>query len=577
MQRNLLAATLVALMSLSTALRADSRCDLPEDEIEIRTTALGVDFVRTPDACFRNLPGYRFRANYVRIDGLRMHYIDAGPSDGPVVLMLHGQPAWSYLYRRMVPVLVSYGYRVIVPDHIGMGKSDKPIDPTIHEFEQHVDWTKQFIAALGLDDINLVIHDWGSHFGFRVAGNDPQRFDRIIAMNADLAIIPAGLNPFVAPTFEIDDALDGLDAETFFMNRSSDPVAAFQEWIDYAASHPDLSAGDVVQVASLFPLYEREVAAYDAPFPSLIYKAAIRAFPSMIAGIEQQNVPAFNTLGTYTNPFLFLAGEFDPNQGSVENQLKWTDHVPGAEGNSHRRYLASHFIQEDAGARLARQIARFIGSTEAGEVPTGGGTLFHARSCEILLVMPSGVAEIWGSSGLNDCPQAQWDALDFEAIGQQYGAIEVRPNGPFYTIMDESVFEQPAPPPGGMPPQVQLRDYGGITMRLLTTTNVSESPAGSRYTPSLVARNNTWVYVPGRRIFELVDPDGARYVMQLYNTGVDRDLAYADLETLGERLSLPDGWAYRSYIAEQGLSVSAVDGIARAINDDFSNVYQLVP
>ena len=175
MQRNLLAATLVALMSLSTALRADSRCDLPEDEIEIRTTALGVDFVRTPDACFRNLPGYRFRANYVRIDGLRMHYIDAGPSDGPVVLMLHGQPAWSYLYRRMVPVLVSYGYRVIVPDHIGMGKSDKPIDPTIHQFEQHVDWTKQFIAALELDDINLVIHDWGSHFGFRVVGNDPQR------------------------------------------------------------------------------------------------------------------------------------------------------------------------------------------------------------------------------------------------------------------------------------------------------------------------------------------------------------------------------------------------------------------
>jgi pimeloyl-ACP methyl ester carboxylesterase len=380
-------------------------CNLHPDDIEVRATAASLEFVRTPDACFESLEGYDFDPNYADIDGLRMHYSDEGPRDGEVVLMLHGQPSWSYLYRKMIPVLVEAGYRVIATDHIGMGRSDKPVDPRVHRFEQHVTWTKTFIDQLALSDITLFVQDWGSLIGLRVAGDMPDRFARIVVANGDLPVIPPGANPFSVPVFEIDDSL-GSAAE-FFAGRSPERIEGFQQWIDYAAGAPGLFAGDVVEVGTRITLTPPQKAAYDAPFPALIYRAAIRAFPSMVAGIEDQNRPAWNALGRYDRPFLFLAGERDPNLGSQQNQDKWIQHVPGAVGQDHRRYDAGHFIQEDVGEELAAQVVEFM---QQNPVPVAG-PLYNVRYGEVLLAFAEegGIrARVYGSQGINPYPQEPW-------------------------------------------------------------------------------------------------------------------------------------------------------------------------
>ena len=167
-----------------------------ETEVEILTTAGGIEFVRTPEAQFENLPDWHYDNKYVEIDGLRQAYAEAGPANGEVVLLLHGQPSWSYLYRKMIPVLADAGYRVIAMDHIGMGRSDKPIDINYYSYLGHADRLSQFIQILGLSDINLFVQDWGSLIGLRVAGLNPDWFTKISVGNGDLIIIPEGIQPF---------------------------------------------------------------------------------------------------------------------------------------------------------------------------------------------------------------------------------------------------------------------------------------------------------------------------------------------------------------------------------------------
>ena len=154
--------------------------------------------------------------NYVEVEGLRYHYVDAGPRDGEVILLLHGQPTWSYLYRKMIPVLVvEAGYRVIAPDHIGMGRSDKPVDPRVHQYEQHVAWMKSFVSALELSStLPCSCRTGAALIGLRMAGDDPEKFARIVVANGDLALIPEGFNPFTVPVFEFDETIAG-DCRTF--------------------------------------------------------------------------------------------------------------------------------------------------------------------------------------------------------------------------------------------------------------------------------------------------------------------------------------------------------------------------
>jgi haloalkane dehalogenase len=335
-------------------------CVPDESQVPVNKTVTGISFVRTPEKRFANLPGYPFDPHYSIVEGLRMHYVDEGSAAGEVVLLLHGQPSWSYLYRKMIPPIAAAGYRVIGVDHIGMGRSDKPVELSFHTFEKHVARLKAFIETLDLKDITLFCQDWGSLMGLRVAGDQPERFARIVVANGTLPVIPKGMNPFRVPNpVQIDCSLGDFSRPADLSPASWQ--AYFQRWIIFALTAPNFTSSQIVQGMTMHQLTQEEKAAYDAPYPSLIYKAAVRTFPSMVAAIEDQNFPAWQALGEYKKPFLFLAGEHDPNMGSAANQERMTSHIPGAKGQPHERFeAAGHFIQEDIGEILAAKVISFL-------------------------------------------------------------------------------------------------------------------------------------------------------------------------------------------------------------------------
>ncbi|GCE21713.1 haloalkane dehalogenase [Dictyobacter kobayashii] len=422
-------------------------CVPDEGEVPVHETEDGIRFVRTPEERFADLPDYSFAPHYAMVEGLRMHYVDEGPANGEVVLLLHGQPSWSYLYRKMIPPIVAAGYRVIAVDHIGMGRSDKPIDLSFHTFEKHVQRLKTFIATLGLNDITLFCQDWGSLIGLRVAGDQPERFARIIVANGTLPVIPKGMNPFRVPNPVQIDCTLGDFARPADLSPATWPTF-FQRWIIFALTAPDFTPSQVVASMATRPLTAQEKAAYDAPYPGFTYKAAVRAFPSMVAAIEEQNVPAWDALGVYQKPFLFLAGEHDPNMGSVANQQRMTSHVPGAHGQPHERFEAGHFIQEDIGPILATKVVNFMQANPLPQVAMAPGMpkmqlrgqMHGARYGEVLLVtghLNHLEATVYNTLGLNDCPDDLWQTLDAEAIKKEYKARGAILNGPRYFLMDK--------------------------------------------------------------------------------------------------------------------------------------------
>jgi pimeloyl-ACP methyl ester carboxylesterase len=290
-----------------------------------------------------------------------MHYVDEGPRNGEAILMLHGQPTWSYLYRKMIPPLASAGYRIIAADHIGMGRSDKPVELSFHTYELLVQRLKKFIATLNLKDITLFCQDWGGLMGLRIVGDQPDLFARVVAANTTLPIIPKGMNPFRVPNpAKINCELG--DFETPMEHALAPPtfIPNFQKWILYALTSPNFTPSQVVNAMASSRLTPEIAAAYDAPYPSMIYKAAVRTFPSMIAAVEDQTKSAWKALGKFKKPFLFLAGKRDDNQGSEANQKRLTGHIPGAKGQPHERFDAGHFIQEDIGETLAAKMIQFL-------------------------------------------------------------------------------------------------------------------------------------------------------------------------------------------------------------------------
>src|SRR4051812_36205583 len=196
------------------------------------------DFVRTPDNRFANLPDYPFEPHYADVDGLRLHYVDEGPREAAPVLMLHGEPTWSYLYRSMVPVFAGAGMRAVAPDLIGFGKSDKPARIDDYSYQQHLDWLQEWIEALDLRRITLVCQDWGSLLGLRLAAEHDERFDRIVVANG---FLPTG---------------------------DRDPGPAFKVWRTFATRSPVLPVGRIVATGTKRKLTRAERAAYDAPYPS---------------------------------------------------------------------------------------------------------------------------------------------------------------------------------------------------------------------------------------------------------------------------------------------------------------------
>lgn len=308
----------------------------------MQTTPAGIRFVRTPEDRFTDLPGYRFPPNYTDIDGLRMHYLDEGPSDAPVLLLLHGEPSWSYLYRHMIPVFVGAGFRCVAPDLIGFGRSDKPTERSDHTYDGHVAWMRAFLDAVDLREVTLFGQDWGGLIGLRLVA-ETDRFARVVAANTALPV----LRDVEFPEFEPDP-----DAGVAF--------GGFFEWVAYSQSAVDLDIGGVIQAGTATDLSPDVVAAYAAPFPDETHKAGARAFPLLVPTAPDANEAAWEVLEQWDKPFLTIWAPDDP---VIDHALghEMVDRIPGAAGQPHCTVVpASHFLQEDQGAEIARRVVEWI-------------------------------------------------------------------------------------------------------------------------------------------------------------------------------------------------------------------------
>jgi haloalkane dehalogenase len=292
---------------------------------------------------------------------LRIHYLDEGPADGDVVLLMHGQPTWSYLYRKMIPPLVAAGHRVIAPDLVGLGRSDKPIDQGYHRYETHVANVESLIDALGLRDITLVCQDWGSVIGLRIVAERPELFARVLATNAALG----GWSPhvfYIPEPVELDEQAPEI-AQALAPHFADPFPVFFQAWINYTLTAAAFRPEQFVAMACAgagFPLTPDEVAGYAAPFPSLIYCAGPRTLPSMVCQVGARNLVAHGKLAGYERPFLHVGATRDAHFGSQEMQDLFVGMVAGAKGQRHTRIEAGHFIQDNAGEELAEILVRFI-------------------------------------------------------------------------------------------------------------------------------------------------------------------------------------------------------------------------
>jgi haloalkane dehalogenase len=296
--------------------------------------------LRTPEERFAGLPDFGYQPRYAEVDadGLRLAYVEAGPPDGEPVLLLHGEPSWSFLYRKVIPVLAGAGLRAIAADLIGFGRSDKPAELADHSYARHVEWVRAFaFDALGLHGVTLVGQDWGGLIGLRLVAEHPDRFARVVAANTGL---PTGDQPM------------------------PDVWLRFREVVRTA---PSLSVSRLVQSGCQTTLPAPVLAAYEAPFPDPSYAAAVRAMPNLVPAepdnpASAANRAAWEKLAAWDKPFLVAFSDRDPITGGMAPAFKRA--VPGAASRDHPVIAgAGHFLQEDAGEELGAVIASFMQAT----------------------------------------------------------------------------------------------------------------------------------------------------------------------------------------------------------------------
>ena len=295
--------------------------------------------LRTPEDRFRNLPGYSFEPNYVEVSDseggrLRVHYVDEGPKEAGPVLLMHGEPSWSYLYRKMIPIIIDAGHRAVAPDLVGFGRSDKPADRSDYTYQRHVDWMQAWLDQMGLNQITLVCQDWGGLIGLRLVAANPDRFLRVVAANTGL---PTGDTP-------ISDA--------------------FLNWRKFSLEVQDFDVGAIITMGCQKPLPQDVVAAYNSPFPDDIYKEGARIFPSLVP-IEPDdpaspaNRKAWEVLSSFEKPFLTAFSDADPITHGGEHIFQ--KRVTGAKGQPHTTIKGGgHFLQEDCAEEFAEVIVDFI-------------------------------------------------------------------------------------------------------------------------------------------------------------------------------------------------------------------------
>ena len=302
--------------------------------------------LRTPESSFENLAGYPFKPNYMEIrdtedQALRIHYLDEGPTDGKPVLLMHGEPTWSYLYRKMIPVIVDEGYRAIAPDLVGFGRSDKPANQKDYTYQRHVEWMQTWLNKLHLRKVTLVCQDWGGLIGLRLVSQNPDLFSRVVTANTGL---PTGDSPM------------------------SD---AFLNWRKFSIETPDFNVGAIVAMGCRNSLTEDAVAAYNAPFPDDIYKAGARIFPSLVPvtpddPATQANREAWKVLSEFKKPFITMFSDGDPITRGGERIFQ--RRIPGAKDQPHITVKGGgHFLQEDCGAEFSTMIVNFISRTSKAD------------------------------------------------------------------------------------------------------------------------------------------------------------------------------------------------------------------
>jgi haloalkane dehalogenase len=298
-----------------------------------------VDLLRTPDEQFAGLPDFPFAPHYVDVPagdggGLRVHYLDEGDPAAPTVLLMHGEPSWCFLYRRMIPVLVDAGLRCVAPDLVGFGRSDKPSRREDYTYARHVAWMQAFVDATTLDGVTLVCQDWGGLIGLRLVAAGPERFARVVAANT---FLPTG---------------DGRVGE------------AFLSWQRFSQEVETFPTGAIVNTGCTSDLAPEVVAAYDAPFPEEAMKAGARQFPLLVPTTPDDpeaaaNRAAWEVLGRYDRPFLCAFSDRDPITAGSDRALR--QRIPGCGGQAHTTIEGGgHFLQEDCGPALARVVADFV-------------------------------------------------------------------------------------------------------------------------------------------------------------------------------------------------------------------------
>jgi haloalkane dehalogenase len=289
--------------------------------------------LRTPDERFEGLVDWPFAPHYREVtdaDGtvLRLAYVDEGPREAPPVLLMHGEPSWSYLYRKIIPGLVARGHRVVAPDLIGFGRSDKPAARTDYTYARHLDWTGQWLTGLDLTDIVMFCQDWGGLIGLRMATTYPERFSGIAVANTGM---PTGAG-----------MTDG-----------------FAAWLNMSQNIPIFATGALLNMGSGRELSAEEMAAYDAPFPDESYKEGARQFPTLVPVTPQhdqaaENIEAWKVLGAFEKPVVTCFSDGDPvSQGGDK---VFQERVPGAKGQPHTILKGGHFLQEDSPAEIVEII-----------------------------------------------------------------------------------------------------------------------------------------------------------------------------------------------------------------------------
>jgi pimeloyl-ACP methyl ester carboxylesterase len=504
----------------------------PKNEMGIDTlyTADSIAFLRTPEEQFDNLVDWPYDYRYVEINGLRQAYAEAGPSDGEVVLLLHGQPSWSYLYRKMIPILADNGFRVIAMDHLGFGRSDKPVDITSYSYLGHYDRITRFIEGLGLSDIHLFGQDWGAVLGLRVVGMNPNWFQSVTIGNGFLPNVPAGeeIYPEVENPNQIEDIPSFFDRYTPQQEPYYDNCVRliedfdFYEWMVYTMKSSSFHASEVVEGWTWIDLPEEVEAAYDAPFPSREYMAGARVFPSLLnetPGVTQQ---AWFGLSQFEKPFLTIWGANDPlDLGGCELQQALIDNIPGASGQPHVRYAdASHFLQNDKGEDIAKKLIDFYGRREVRKAPAG---------LEIRKENEAGELIIWKAV---DMTVEEFEAL---VLPQEWSK-----NVPHELVFSEGKFNRP---PGatedGPLAQETLLGYEWVHNATVLERGIPMDNEGLLL-GNYIDKFHTVTFDAGSIARYLISPEGDYYI--LISRLIDRTSDF---------FPTPDGWTLKDELIEE--------------------------